>query len=56
MNLIMLSLDFSNQIEYWHLKTPEKCKKLFPDLAVVTLIDNIKILLLGKIYKLRLEC
>lgn len=118
MNLITLSLDFSNQIKYWHLKTPEyethvvlgelydeiqdpldelcevslaiypdqandsysydvqkfeskeacielilkyntafdQAKKLFPDSTVVTLIDNLKIVMLGKVYKLRLEC
>lgn len=118
MNLITLSLDMSNQIKYWHLKTPqyethvilgelydelqgpldelcetslalysdqaddsysydvqkfeskENCikmlltyntafddaKKLFPDSTIVTLIDNVKILILGKIYKLKLDC
>ena len=34
----------------------DKAKKTFSDSTVVTLIDNIKIILLNKVYKLRLEC
>lgn len=34
----------------------DKAKKDYSDSTVVTLIDNVKIILLNKIYKLRLEC
>jgi hypothetical protein len=34
----------------------DKAKETFDDSAVVTLLDNLKIIYLNKIYKLKLEC